>query len=107
MVVESAADASPTMAIRSPDMACGSGSVSGILITLFGVVLSASSLAEVNFGFLPDAVWAAATSAAAFAILLETKVSSDDCLLLSISSMSIGCSISSTPGIVESVFLRG
>ena len=75
-------------------MEWGNGSVSGILITLLGVVLSASSLADVYFGLRPEAVWAAATSAAALAILLDTNVSKEDCLLVSISSISIGCSIS-------------
>ena len=104
-VVESAADASATIAMRSPDIACGNGSESGILMTLFGVVLSASSLADVNFGFRPEAVCAAATSAAAFAMLLDTNVSNEDCLSLSMSSISIGCSISKTPDTVESVTL--
>ena len=55
-VVESASDGSPMIAMRSPDIVWGKGSVSGILMTLLGVVLSASSLAEVNFGFGPEDV---------------------------------------------------
>ena len=51
----------------------------------------------------PDALCAAATSAAALAILLDTNVSNEDCLLLSMSSISIGCSISKAFDTVESV----
>lgn len=104
-VVESAAAGSPTIAMRS-DTLWGKGSVSGILITLFGVVLSAS-LADATHGLRPEAVCAAATLAAASAILLDTNDSNVDCLLLSRSSISIGCSISNTPDAVESVTLVG
>ena len=95
-VVESTEDGLHTIAMRSPDILWGKGSVSGILITLFAVVLSASSLVDSNFGLRPESIWGTAPLAVALAISLDTNDSNVDCLLLYKSSILVGCAISNT-----------